>query len=113
MNSPKKLAQGLPPSVDRLFVMACSALIAASLVAISGMLLAAFAFASAVSISIPFVARFEGFLDDGGSSAVTISGSWIAVGTVTLILAVALSVVALRALRTPATPVQAPGSQDA
>ncbi|AIY01938.1 hypothetical protein ART_2339 [Arthrobacter sp. PAMC 25486] len=71
-------------------------MIAVSVVAIAGMLLAALAFTNETTIAIPLVATFDGFRDNGGSSAVTVQGNWWAAGLVALVLAVPLWVFALR-----------------
>ena len=80
----------------RLFVVTCSLGIAAGIVAIAGMLLAAAAFATASTFTIPLVATFEGFRDVGGTKAVTVTGSWAMAGVLTLALAFLLSFFVLR-----------------
>ncbi|WP_341935918.1 hypothetical protein MRBLWO14_001598 [Microbacterium sp. LWO14-1.2] len=80
----------------RLFVVACSLGIAAGIVAIAGMLLAAAAFATASTFTIPLVATFEGFRDAGGTNAVTVTGSWAMAGGLTTLLAILLSHFMLR-----------------
>lgn len=81
---------------DRIFVMACSVAIATGIVAIAGMCLAGVAFSNATTITIPWIATFDGFRDESGSPAVTITASWQAAAVVTLALAAALWVVMLR-----------------
>lgn len=83
----------------RLFVIACSLGIATGVVVTAGMLLAAAAFATADTLVIPFLATFEGFLDAEGVNAVTITGSWGTVAALTSVLAVLLSTLILRRLR--------------
>lgn len=83
---------------DRVFVMLCSFGIAMGLVVISGLSLAGCAFANAVRITVPGIARFDGLMDGSGTPTVTItiSGSWEAVIVATVIVACSLGVVALR-----------------
>lgn len=81
---------------DRVFVVLCSFGIAMGLVVITGFALAGYAFANAATITVPGIARFDGFVDASGSPAVTISGSWEAVIVATVIVACSLGVVALR-----------------
>ncbi|MBH0129973.1 hypothetical protein [Salinibacterium sp. NK8237] len=67
--------------------------------AIAAMLLAAIAFSNGTTISIPFLATFDGFRGTSTSPSVTISGSWIAAAVVAVILTLPLSVVAFRTNR--------------
>lgn len=85
-----------PLTFDRVFVMIGSAAIAVGVVAIATMLLAAAAFANGTSIDIPLVATFDGIRDVNSLPTVTITGSWIAVGIVTIFLALPLWMVGLR-----------------
>lgn len=83
-------------NLDRVFVMVCSLAIAIGITAIATMLLAAIAFASGTTVGIPLVATFDGLREMSSSPTVTITGSWIAAGIVTVILALPLWIVALR-----------------
>ncbi|WP_144875951.1 hypothetical protein [Microbacterium sp. 1.5R] len=110
-HSPTLSVVAAKPSGDRagrVFVIACSIGIAAGVVAITGMLLAAGAFANASTIVIPLIASFEGFLDADGVNAVTITGSWAMAGAVTVVLALALSFFILRLLRIRPTATSTP-----
>lgn len=60
------------------------------------MLLAAFAFANAMIIEIPFLVRFHGFQEASGTNAVTVDGSWVAAVVLMVLLALPLWVFALR-----------------
>lgn len=73
-------------TAGRVFLMLCSFFISSFLLAIAGMLSAAFAFAKATTIGIPFVATFIGLVEVGGSNAVTIDVNWV--GTLVLMLVV-------------------------
>lgn len=88
--SPKRLFTG-----DRIFVMACSLCISIGLVVIAGLSFASYAFANSVTIAIPWIASFDGYVDVNGSPAVTVRGSWIAVLAATAIVASSLMLVAL------------------
>ena len=92
--SPKRLFAG-----DRIFVMACSLCISIGLVIIAGLSFASYAFANSVTIAIPWIARFDGYVDVNGSPAVTIRGSWSSVLAATAVLAFSLLLVALRSER--------------
>lgn len=85
-----------PLKFDRVFVIIGSAVIAVGIMTIATMLLAAAAFANGTSIGIPLVATFDGLREVSNSPTVTITGSWIAAGIVTIILALPLWIVALR-----------------
>jgi hypothetical protein len=92
-------ASGSASSSDtagRFFIIACCLAIATGLVATAGMLLAAAAFATASTFVIPFIVTFEGSHDAGGTNAVTITGSWVTAGALTLVLAGLLSLLLLR-----------------
>lgn len=80
---------------DRIFVMVCTLGIAIGAVAIAGMAFAAYAFLTATTITLPFIANFVGVRDGSGSPAVTVTGSWPAVGVVVAVLAALLAAVAL------------------
>lgn len=90
-----------PLKFDRVFVMIGSAAIAIGIMAIATMLLAAAAFANGTSIGIPLVATFDGIREMTSSPTVTITGSWIAAGIVTIVLALPLWIVAVGYRRTP------------
>jgi hypothetical protein len=83
-------------NLDRVFVMICSVAIAIGIVAIAAMLLAALAFANGTTVGIPLVATFDGLREISSAPTVTITGSWIAAGIVTAVLALPLWIVALR-----------------
>ena len=83
-------------SPDRVFVMVCTLGIAIGAVAIAGMSFAAYAFSTAATITLPLIANFEGFRDGSGSPAVTVTGSWAAVGVVVAIVTALLLFVILR-----------------
>lgn len=78
------------------FVIACSLAITLGLVATTGVLLAAAAFTTTSTLAIPLIATFEGFLDAGGTNAVTVTGSWTMAGALTIAIAALLSFVLLR-----------------
>ncbi len=92
--SPKRLFTG-----DRIFVLACSLCTSIGLVVIAGLSFASYAFANSITITVPWIARFEGYVDVDGSPAVTISGSWSAVMATTAIVASSLLLVALSSER--------------
>lgn len=100
MSQPRALNAGAsrPPGelAERLFIIGCSLGIVIGVVATAGMLLAANAFATASTIVVPLVATFEGFRDEGGSNAVTVTGSWAMTGIVTIISTFLLSFFLLR-----------------
>ena len=81
--------------------MILSLLISAGIVAIAGMLLCALAFGHAVTIDIPLVAKFAGFVDVDGSPAAAITGSWAAVVVVIVVLASPLWAMAIFGWRRP------------
>ena len=83
-------------SPDRIFVMVCTLGIAVGAVGIAAMAFAAYAFSTATTITLPLIANFVGFRDGSGSPAVTVTGSWPAVGVVVAILAALLLFVTLR-----------------
>lgn len=92
--SPKRLFTG-----DRIFVMVCSLCTSIGLVVVAGLSFASYAFANSITIMVPWIARFEGYVDVDGSPAVTISGSWSAVMATTAIVASSLLLVALSSER--------------
>ncbi|WP_157550790.1 hypothetical protein [Microbacterium sp. Root553] len=100
MNEPRALVVDASGRADdlagRLFVIACSLGITIGLIATAGMLLAAAAFTTASTFTIPFIATFEGFHDVGGMNAVTITGSWATSAGFAILLGFLLSVVILR-----------------
>lgn len=108
MSQPRALDAGIsePTSeiAGRLFIIACSLGIAIGLVATAGMLLAAAAFATASTFVVPLVATFEGFRDAGGTNAVTVTGTWVMAGAVTIVLTFLLSCLVLRRLGSSQTP---------
>lgn len=63
---------------------------------IIGMLLAAFAFSTGTSITIPLTATFNGVRDVSDSPMVAISASWVGTAIVTMTFALPLWVVTLR-----------------
>ncbi|WP_156496084.1 hypothetical protein [Microbacterium sp. T32] len=69
--------------------------IAISVTFVGAALLAAFAFADGITIDIPFVATFRGFVDSNGSNAVTVDGSWSAALGLILLLAAPLPIFAM------------------
>lgn len=88
---------GSPSEIaERLFLIACSLGIAIGVVATAAMLLAATAFATASTFVVPLVATFGGFRNAGGTNAVTVTGSWVTAGAVTIILTFVLSFFVLR-----------------
>lgn len=67
------------------FVLACALGISVGTLATAIMLLASLAFSQALTIAIPFIATFHGFLDSTGTNAVSITGSWLAVGILVVV----------------------------
>ena len=65
--------------IDAFFV-ACALGISVGSIAVAIMLLASFAFSHALTIAVPFIATFHGYLDSTGTNAVSVTGSWLAVG---------------------------------
>lgn len=100
MSQPRAIGAGTSEArseiAGRLFIIACSLGIAFGVVATAGILLAATAFATASTFVVPLVASFEGFREAGGTNAVTVTGSWVMAGAVTIILAFPLSFLVIR-----------------
>lgn len=82
-------------NVDRLFVIVISFVIALSLASIAAMGLAAWSFAQAVTIEVPLVATFRGYVESSGSHAMTVQGSWLGVLIVVLVLTAPLVTIAI------------------
>lgn len=74
----------------------CSLSISSSLLAIAGMLSAAFAFTKATTIRIPFVTTLNGFVEASGSNAVTIDVNWFGVLVLMLLVSAPICVFAMR-----------------
>lgn len=74
LNAPRTPALSL--SADRVFVMVCSLAICTGLSVIGALVLAAVAFSQAITVCIPLVATFRGFVDEGGSHALTVDAAW-------------------------------------
>lgn len=83
------------PNADRIFVMACSFAISFGLSAIGALVLAAVAFSQAIAVCIPLVATFRGFVDEGGSHALTVDAAWGGVLASVVLMAAPLCVMAL------------------
>lgn len=91
------------PSFHRLFVTVaavtaiavCSLAIAIGVTLIGASLLAVVAFVKAITIEIPFVATFRGFVESEGTHAVTVDGSWVAALVLILLLTAPLPIVAI------------------
>lgn len=83
-------------TVDRVFVLACTAGIVIGLMGIAAMLLAALAFTTGTTIVVPFVATFNGVRDTPGSPMVVVTGSWIAASVAAVILVSPLWIATLR-----------------
>ncbi|TQO20228.1 hypothetical protein FB472_1846 [Rhodoglobus vestalii] len=90
------MSERSPLGLDRVVAMTFSVAIAIGVVAIVAMLLAALAFTNGTIISIPFLATFDGLRETRISPTVTVTGSWIAAGIATAILALPLCIAALR-----------------
>lgn len=82
-------------NLDRLFVIVSSFVIVLCLGSIVGMGMAAWSFSQAVTIELPFVATFRGYVESSGSHAMTVQGSWLGVLGVVLVLAAPLATVAI------------------
>ncbi|RWR19957.1 hypothetical protein D8Y23_06845 [Microbacterium enclense] len=82
-------------NLDRVFVFASSFVIAFCLVGIAAMGSAAWSFSQAATVEVPLVATFRGYVEQGGSHAMTVQGSWFGVLAVVLALAAPLATVAL------------------
>jgi uncharacterized membrane protein (UPF0136 family) len=106
MSQPRALDASFSASTSevagRLFIIGCSLGIAIGVVATAAMLLAATAFATASTFTIPLVATFEGFRDTGGTNAVTVTGSWAMAAALTVVLTLLLSFFVLRRFGTSA-----------
>ncbi|WP_139327395.1 hypothetical protein [Microbacterium sp. RURRCA19A] len=69
--------------------------IAIGVIFIGASLLAVAAFVNGITIDVPFVATFRGFVDSTGSNEVTVDGSWMAVLVLIVLLAAPLPFVAM------------------
>ncbi|MEZ3157903.1 hypothetical protein AB1K56_13335 [Microbacterium sp. BWR-S6Y] len=83
------------PSAERILVMACSFAISLGLSVIGALVLAAVAFSQAITVCIPLVATFRGFVDEGGSNALTVDAAWGGVLASVVLMAAPLCVMAL------------------
>lgn len=93
LDAPRTPALSL--SADRVFVMVCSLAICIGLSVIGALVLAAVAFSQAITVCIPLVATFRGFVDEGGSHALTVDAAWGGVLTSVVLMAAPLCVMAL------------------
>ena len=82
-------------SPDRLFVIASSFVIAFCLASTATIGLAAWSFSQAATIEVPLFATFRGHVEQSGSHAATVQGSWLGAGVAVLILAAPLATVAI------------------
>lgn len=80
--------------LDWLFVIASTFVIALCLVSIAAMCMAAWSFSQAVTIELPFVATFHGYVEQSGSHAMTVQGSWLGAWVSVLVLTAPLAMLA-------------------
>lgn len=85
-----------PLTAEKVFVILCSIFISSAMLAIAGMLSAAFAFTNATTIRLPFVATFEGLIEVSGSNAVVIDVTWIGVLLLILLVSAPICIFSLR-----------------
>lgn len=84
---------------DAVLIVIHSFMISSGLMVIAGMLSAAAAFTGGWTITIPLVATFHGFSEAGGSPAMTMTGSWVAIAALIAALTVVFSLVIVRISR--------------
>lgn len=82
-------------NLDRLFVIASSFVIALCLASIGAMGLAAWSFSRTATIEVPLVATFRGYVEQSGSHAMAVQGSWLGALAVVLLLTAPLATVAI------------------
>ncbi|MGC0368978.1 hypothetical protein RKD05_001230 [Microbacterium sp. SLBN-111] len=80
--------------LDRLFLIVSSFVIALCLVSIVAMGLAAWSFSQAVTVELPLVATFHGYVERCGSHAMTVRGSWLGAWVTVLVLTAPLAMLA-------------------
>lgn len=88
-------------NLDRLFVIASSFVIALCLTSIAAVGVAAWSFSRAATIEVPFVATFRGYVEQSGSHAVAVQGSWLGASAVVLVFTAPLATVAIAYRRRP------------